>query len=90
MRRKSLWMSWLAIPMTRLCLSALGVGDAKLSALPAHVLDLRTWWSIRENVMDDSSLARPFLAALLGIDPVWHDWFLTVHERMSDATGQAA
>jgi hypothetical protein len=78
------------IPMTRLCLSALGVEDAERSALPAHVLDLRTWWSVRENVMDDSSLARPFLAALLGIDPVWHDWSLKVHERMSDATGQAA
>lgn len=34
--------------------------------------DLRTWWSFRENVTDDTALALPFLDLFAGVMPDWN------------------
>ncbi len=40
--------------------------------LPTLADDLRTWWSYRENVGDDASLAIPFFDLLTGNEPNWY------------------
>ncbi len=40
--------------------------------LPTLADDLRTWWSYRENVGDDASLAIPFFDLLIGNEPNWY------------------
>lgn len=40
--------------------------------LPTLADDLRTWWSYRENVGEDASLAIPFLDLLIGNEPNWY------------------
>ncbi len=40
--------------------------------LPTLADDLRTWWSYRENVGEDASLAVPFLDLLIGNEPNWY------------------
>ena len=40
--------------------------------LPTLADDLRTWWSYRENVGEDLSLAIPFLDLLIGNEPNWY------------------
>ena len=70
------------IAMMRLCQTALGSEVMDLGDLPAVVLDPTTWQSIHENVMEDINTARPFLAYLLAITPVWQDWTLnTIDNR---------
>ncbi len=64
------------IIMIRLCQAALGSEVMDLDDLPAVVLDPTTWRSIQENIGEDVNTARPFLAYLLAITPVWQDWTL--------------
>lgn len=44
--------------------------------LQAHpeAMDLRLWWSIRENLAEDPALALPFLELLAGETPDWQHW----------------
>ena len=45
---------------------------AALRALTVRDLgDLRTWWSFRENVFEDDSLAIAFLQLFAGVEPNW-------------------
>lgn len=62
--------------MIRLYQAATGSEVTGWGDLPAVVLDPTTWQSIHENVMEDINTARPFLAYLLAMTPVWHDWTL--------------
>ncbi len=59
------------VAMMALCRQSLGEPACPPSGV---ALDPRTWWSIRENVAEDMGCARPFLAYLLGLRPIWHDW----------------
>lgn len=64
------------VVMMRLCQLAIGSEVTGWDDLPAVVLDPTTWQSIRENIMEDINTARLFLAYLLTITPIWHDWAL--------------
>lgn len=60
---------------TNYCLCVLHIvleQEGVVLTLPTLADDLRTWWSYRENVGDDASLAVPFLDLLIGNEPNWY------------------
>jgi len=60
--------------MIMVCRDALGLYPPTDIVVTPAMVDVTTWHSIRENFVEDSSSARPFLAYLMGFKPVWHDW----------------
>lgn len=60
---------------TNYCLCVLHIvleQEGVVLTLPTLADDLRTWWSYRENVGEDASLAVPFLDLLIGNEPNWY------------------
>lgn len=60
---------------TNYCLCVLHIvleQEGVILTLPTLADDLRTWWSYRENVGEDASLAVPFLDLLIGNEPNWY------------------
>lgn len=60
---------------TNYCLCVLHIvleQEGVVLTLPTLADDLRVWWSYRENVSDDPSLAIPFLDLLIGNEPNWY------------------
>lgn len=51
--------------------------------------DLRTWWSFRENVHEDPSLAIAFLDLFSGVEPNWHMPELFTSQRYQALTQRA-
>lgn len=60
---------------TNFCICAIAAVQEQEGEQPANLQqaasELRTWWSFRENTMENPSMAVPFLDRFLGSEPNW-------------------